>query len=405
MPGATRRDPASGSLHDRPQPLGDIALSAAALVLIGLVLLTVGAEWLVRGASRLAASLGVAPLIVGLTVVALGTSFPEVVITVGAAIQGNPEVGLGNVLGSNIFNVLCILGVSALIVPLVVSRRVIRIEAPLLVGVSVLVWVLALDGTVSRWEGGALLLLGAGYTFFVVRGARNGPQAADGIEGSGATGPGGASGSAGEGPPAQAPASDLPILRARLRALGLVAAGMVVLALGARWLIDGAVELALVMGVSELVVGLTLVAAGTSFPEVAASILAALRQERDLAVGNIMGSNLYNLFLVVGAGAVLAPEGLEVAPGALAFDVPVMTAVAVACLPIFFTGARIDRWEGGVFLVYYVSYVLFLFLDAADHATVPVMTGVMLGFVTPITVLTILIVLVRELGARRSRTP
>lgn len=350
----------------------------------GLVLLTLGAEWLVRGASRVAASLGVAPLVVGLTVVAVGTSLPEVMVTVGAALEDKPEIGVGNVLGSNIFNVLFILGASALLAPLAVSRRVVRVEVPLLIALCILAWAMASDGRLGRLEGALLLGVGVVYTWILVRMARRGRRNGRGTH------------EREEEHPTESHGRRLPSVL-------LALAGLVLLSLGAHWLIRGASAVALALGVSELVVGLTLVAGGTSLPEVATSLVATLRGERDLAVGNVIGSNLYNLVIVLAAGALLAPDGLPVAPGVLAFDFPVMTVVAVACLPIFFTGGRIARWEGGVFLLYYAAYVAFLFLETTDHATVPVVGRVMMLFVLPLTAITLLVITVSELRDRTGR--
>jgi cation:H+ antiporter len=181
--------------------------------------------------------------------------------------------------------------------------------------------------------------------------------------------------------------------------VGFVAAGLALLVLGSRWLVDGAVELAAALGVSELVVGLTIVAAGTSLPEVATSIVATLRGERDIAVGNVVGSNLYNILAILGLSGLLAPDGIPVAPALVRFDLPVAIAVAVACLPIFFTGHLIARWEGALFLGYYVAYVLYLVLDATDHDALPAYSLAMLAFVLPLTAVTLAVVAVR------ARTP
>lgn len=371
------RLPSSPSVRSSP-------LSPILLFLAGLLLLTLGAEWLVRGASRFAAALGLSRLLVGLTVVALGTSLPEVVVTIRAALAGQPGIGVGNVIGSNIFNVLLVLGATALLGSIVVSRRIIRIEVPILIGLSGLVWFFALDGWIRPVDGIVLLAIAVGYTWFVVRKGRESASARVMRE------------DAGEGREDAGEGSGRRVAVHLALALG----GLVLLAFGARWLVDGASGLAQRMGVSDVVIGLTVVAAGTSLPELAASLVAALRGERDMAVGNIMGSNIYNLAIVLGAGSLLSSGGLPVAPGALSFDLPVMTAVAVACLPIFFTEGRIDRWEGAMFLAYYLGYVAFLFLQATDHATVPVVGGVMVAFVAPLTLVTLTVVGVREWRSR-----
>ena len=335
-----------------------------------------GAELLVRGASRLAIAAGISPLVVGLTVVAFGTSAPELAVTVSSAYAGQADVALGNVVGSNIFNVLFILGLSALIAPLVVAQQLVRMDVPLMIGASVLALLLGLDGRIGRLDG---LLLFAGivaYTFFLIRQSRR-ETASVRVEYEEAFG-----GEARE-------RSSWPLN------VGLIAAGLGLLVLGSRWLVDAAVTTAQALGVSELVIGLTIVAAGTSLPEVATSVLASLRGERDIAVGNVVGSNLFNLLAVLGLGSLVAPDGVPVPPGALSFDIPVMIAVAVATLPVFFTGYTIARWEGAVFLGYYVAYAVYLVLDATEHHALDEFGAAMAWFVLPLTALTLVIGVVR----------
>ncbi len=347
-----------------------MSLSALAFFLLGLALLTLGAEWLVRGASRLGRACGVSPLVIGLTVVAFGTSAPELAVSLGSALAGQPDLALGNVVGSNIFNVLFILGVASLITPLVVSQQLIRLDVPLMVGASLLVYLLALDGSIGRGEG-ALLAAGiVAYTAFAVVKSRRESAAvrAEYDEAVSAEEPGRGS-----------------VLRNAL----LVVVGLGLLVLGARWLVEGAVTLARLLGVSELVIGLTVVAAGTSLPEVAASVVASLKGERDIAVGNVVGSNLFNLLCVLGTTAAVAPEGVKVPPAALAFDLPVMVAVAFACLPIFFTGHRISRGEGALFLGYYAAYTAVLLLTAQGHWALPLLAAALTFFVLPLTALTL----------------
>ena len=346
----------------------------------GGVLLIAGAELLVRGASRLAIGLGISPLVVGLTVVAFGTSSPELAVTVGSAHRGAADVALGNVVGSNIFNVLFILGVSALIVPLVVAQPLVRRDVPLMIATSILALLLAVDGRIGRLDG---LLLAAGivaYTVFLIRQSRRDPPQVQAVsqEPSG--------GEQGRG------------ARRRLVNPGFVAIGLVLLVIGAHWLVEAAVVTASLLGVSELVIGLTVVAAGTSLPEVATSVLAAFRGERDIAVGNIVGSNIFNILAVLGLAGIVAPDGIPVSPGALAFDMPVMIAVAVATLPIFFTGYAIVRWEGAVFLVYYLAYTLYLVLDATEHAAFAPFSAAMAWFALPLTGLTLAAVAWRASG-------
>jgi cation:H+ antiporter len=345
---------------------GLIALS----LLGGLAVLTAGAEALVRGASRLALLAGISPLVVGLTVVAHGTSTPELVVSIGAGLEGNPDIALGNVVGSNVFNVLFILGAAGLVAPLMVARQLVRLEVPIMIGASLLAWAMALDGRIGKVDG-ALLTSGiVAYTGWSIWRSRR-EEAAKRV-------------ASGEAPPAAPPGG-----RGRAVALGvtMVAAGLVLLVLGARWFVDGAVALARALGVSDLVIGLTIVAAGTSMPEVATSIVATIRGERDIAIGNVVGSNIYNLLAILGISSLVTPGGLPVAPSLLAFDLPVMVAVAVACLPIFLTGWSIARLEAAVFLGLYAAYSAFLVLKSQEHDALPAFSAVMLELVIPLVLL------------------
>ena len=351
------------------------------IFILGLIALTAGAEMLVRGASNIASGLGISPLIVGLTVVALGTSSPELAVGVGAAWQGQADIAVGNVVGSNIFNLLFILGVSALIVPLTVAQQLVRVDVPLLIGCSLSLTLLALDGEIGRIDG-ALLCMGIVlYTAFLVWQARRERNSKviseyeDAYPGSG-------------------------VKRWSVNA-ALIVAGLFLLVFGANWLVDAAVVFARHLGISELVIGLTVVSAGTSLPEVAASVAAAVKGERDIAVGNAIGSSIYNILLVLGATALVAPHGVAVAQSVQHFDIPVMIAASVACLPIFFTGYRIDRWEGAVFLGYYICYLSYLVLQATEHDLVEPFSEAMLFFVLPLTLLTFVILVTRSWRATR----
>jgi cation:H+ antiporter len=344
----------------------------------GLALLVLGAELLVRGASTLARRFGIPPLVIGLTVVAMGTSAPEVAVSVRGALAGQADIALGNVVGSNIFNVLFILGLSALITPLVVSRKLVWLEVPIMIGASLLLWILAYNGSIGRVEAGLLFGGLVAYTAFQVWEARREGVTAEELEG-------------GDMRPGGGVALNLVLL----------AGGLALLVLGANWLVDAAVAMARAIGVSELVIGLTIVAAGTSAPEVATSIMAALRGERDIAVGNVVGSSIFNILGVLGIAGLIAPSGIGVAPAALAFDIPVMVAVAVACLPIFLTGHTIARWEGALFFVYYVAYTAYLILAATAHDALPAFSQAMLLFVLPLTAVTLVVLMVRALRGDR----
>ena len=362
-------------------------MDALTLVLffIGLVALIAGAELLVRGASRLAISFGISPLVVGLTVVALGTSSPELAVSIGAALSGQADIALGNVVGSNIFNVLLILGLSASIGALVVAQQLIRLDVPLMIGVSILPLLFGLDGKIGRLDG---LLLFAGivaYVVFAIHQSRKETQQVA-AEYDREFGQGGQMGP-----------------RQVVIQIALVIAGLALLVVGARWLVNGAVAMARSLGLSELIIGMTVIAAGTSLPEVATSVIASLRGERDIAVGNVVGSNIFNILAVLGLTAAAAPDGVTVPSSALRFDIPFMIAVSVACLPIFFTGYRIARWEGVLFLGYYVAYTLYLVLDATGHDALPAYSTVMFEFVAPLTAVTLLVLVVRTLRENKAR--
>lgn len=340
----------------------------------GIVLLVAGAEFMVRGASRLASAMGISTLVVGLTVVAFGTSAPELAVTTAATLRDDPDLALGNVVGSNILNVLLILGLSAVVAPLVVHRRVIRLEVPFMVAISTLVVMLALDRSISRVDGVLLLALGLLYTGGLVIAARRTNHSADGA------------------PPAEG------VRRlGHLSNLAFVVGGIALLVVGSRWIVDGARAMASAFGIPDLVIGLTIVSAGTSLPELATTVMATVRGERGMAVGNIIGSNLFNLLIILGTAAALSPGGIGVPTTALTFDLPVMLAVAVSCLPIFFTGHRIDRLEGMVFLGFYLAYTAHLALDATRHHALDQLQEGLLLFVLPLTLLALALSAVREL--------
>lgn len=346
----------------------------------GTLLLIVGAEFLVRGASRLARTVGISPLVIGLTVVAYGTSAPELAVSVMAGLHGDGSIAVGNVVGSNIANVLLILGLSAIVGPLVVSVQLVRFEVPLMIGVSVLALVFAHDGSVTRVEGSLLFAGAIAYTWWAIRKSRSESAAAakeyDAEFGGEAT------------------------HHSTLEALRIVV-GIAVMVGGARFLVSGATSLARALGVTELVIGLTVVAVGTSLPELATSIVASIRGERDIAVGNVIGSNLFNILAVLGLSAALLPDGILVAEAAIRLDMPIMIGVAVSCLPIFFTGYRIDRWEGFVFVGYYAAYVVYLWLSVTGSTSLPSYQKVMLLFVVPLTVVTLAVVVIHSVMRSR----
>jgi len=404
------------------------------LLIAGLVLLVVGGELLVRGASSVAAVFGISPLVIGLTVVAFGTSSPELAVSIQAGLSGNSDIAVGNVVGSNIFNVLFILGICALILPLLVSRQLVRREVPIMIGTSLLLLILALDGAIGLIDGLLLFTGMIGYTAWSIIASRQETAAAKGgdepvtidtIAGKsplwllGAVGvlvvalvgyllgwfdivvtgffvAGALLFIAGSlfGKGGTTRAGDI------AHQVGFILAGLGTLVLGAGWLIDSATAIAQAFGVSDLIIGLTIVAAGTSLPEVATSIIATIRKERDIAIGNVVGSNIFNILGILGIAAIVTPGGLTVNPLIISFDMPIMIAVALACLPIFFTGFSIARWEGFLFLASYVAYTLFLILVATANPALETFTNAML-LVLPIIAATLIWTTLQFLRSRR----
>jgi cation:H+ antiporter len=375
-----------------------MSLLTAVAFVVGVVGLVVGAEWLVRGAARLAARTGLSAIVIGLTVVAFGTSAPELAVSLGAALGGESDIALGNVVGSNIANILLVLGLSAVAGGgLYVAQRIVRIDVPIMIAVSAAVLLLGLDGRLGRIDGALLTVTLVTYiTWLVVANRREASSTADEDH------------------------DDIPdaveleeeyseglsagVLRAEpvWRDLLFLVAGLGLLVVGAQALVGAATDIATSLGVSELVIGLTVVAVGTSLPEIATSVIAAARGQRDLAVGNAIGSNLFNIMAVLGISSIITPIG--VSDSALGFDLPFMLAVAVACLPMFVNGFVLKRWEGTVFLGYYVAYLVWLGLKAAENGFADTFSVAMLGFVVPITALTLAVIGWRGWRAWRAGT-
>ena len=350
---------------------------------VGLAVLTAGAEVLVRGAVGLAAAARISPLVIGLTVVAFGTSAPELVVSLRAALTGQPEIAVGNVVGSNIFNVLVILGLSALIVPLRVAQQLVRLDVPLLIATSLAVYGMCFGGRLDRLEGFGLVAALVAYTVWLVRKSRRESSTAVLDEYSAEF------------------AESKPATPGRMLVfMGLVAAGLGMLVVGADLFVDSAIVIARGWGLSELVIGLTLVAAGTSMPEVATSLVAAFKGERDIAVGNVVGSNIFNLMGVLGLSGLVAPGGLPVGPEMVNQDIPVMVLVAVACLPVFLIGHAIERWEGGVLLAFYVLYTAALVCEAQGRAQGLQLVTTAAWVLGPLAVAAYLATLVRQLRRR-----
>lgn len=332
-------------------------------MVVGLGALIVGAHLLVRGGAGIAARLHVSPLIIGLTIVSLGTSAPELAIGIDAALRGNPELATGNIVGTNIVNILLILGLSALIRPIRVQLQTLRLDGPVIAIVAVLMLVMALNGSLSRIEGIILLAVGIVYTVAVIRYSRSeSPRVRDAFRGR--FGAGGESASSTQEKEAGQAAEEARLAgnwRTVWDAISLVL-GIVIVVLGADWLVDGAVQIATSFGVSDALIGLTIVAIGTSAPELVTTVVSTFKGERDIAIGNLIGSSVYNIVFIMGATMVVAPAAIAVPPEVLRVDLVVMTAVAVLCVPVFATGRTISRLEGGLFVGSYLLYLTYLIL-------------------------------------------
>ncbi|MED5515865.1 MAG: calcium/sodium antiporter [SAR324 cluster bacterium] len=305
-------------------------------ILGGLVLLFFGADWLVKGATSLALNLGLSPLIVGLTVVALGTSVPEALVSVRSAIDHQGGIAIGNVVGSNILNIALILGLSALFTPLKVDSHLVKADVPLLAGATFMLFVLLEDFHISRMEGGFLLMCIAGYITGNIMTVKRTTPEENKIEG-----------------------LDIPDTPDKniLRVIALLIVGIISLGFGANFLVTGAVDLARIWGLSEALIGLTIVSIGTGTPELATALMAAYRKSSDLAIGNAVGSNLFNIMFVLGLAALVAPLD---AKGINSSDLYVMLAVTILLLPTVKTGLVLDRKEGFLFLAIYTGYLYYL---------------------------------------------
>lgn len=308
-------------------------------IAFALILLFVGAEGLVRGSSSLALRAGLSRLMVGLTIVAFGTSSPELVVSVEAALSNQGDISVGNVVGSNIFNIAVILGITAFVCPIPVHRQVIKIDAPVALGVALLLVLLLMNQTLSRLEGMLLFAGIVAYTWMSFILARR------------------------EAPPAIADDENiLAVTTSRHWSvdIALILVGLAILVAGSRLLVDNSVALAVSFGISEAVIGLTIVAAGTSMPELATSLVAAFRKQPDIAIGNIVGSNIFNILGILGVASVISP--IE-APGISTLDYGVMILFTVLLIPLLYTGRKLHRVEGGVLLALYLVYLFLLWPD------------------------------------------
>ncbi|QQQ80629.1 calcium/sodium antiporter [Saccharothrix sp. 6-C] len=299
-------------------------------------MLVAGAELVVRQGTALAARFGVSPLVVGMTVVSVGTSLPELAIGINAAGQGNAGLAVGNIVGTNLVNVLLILGLSALIRPVVFEPRTLRFDLPVMAGAAVLLLVLALDGSLTTADGAWLCVYGAAYLGLLVVHTRRQAAASKGT------------------PPATA------TTRSAAVQVVLLVVGLAVIVVGAEFLVDGAVRIARVWGASDTFVGLTVVAIGTSAPELVTTIVSTVRGDRSLALGNLLGSSVFNIALILGPTVLAAPGTVPVPDDVLALDMVLMVATALVCVPAFFTRRQLSRWEGAAFVATYVAYTTWL---------------------------------------------
>lgn len=310
------------------------------LLVLGIAVLYFGAEWLVRGAARLASSLGVSPMVVGLTVVSFGTSAPELVVCTVAAWGGNPDLAIGNVMGSNLANIGLILGLTSMIRPLEVQSRVVWRELPIMLIVTLAIYPLAWDLEIGPGDGVILLLSLAAYLIFVFQSV--GSETPDVLE---------------EYEEFIEAAGEKES-RVRVGDMGLVMAGSAGLVLGGYCIVEGAVQVASSFGISQVVIGLTVVAVGTSLPELATSLVAAARRESDIAVGNVIGSNIFNVAAILGTASVV--EAIPIRPGILTRELPVLLVVSALLVPVLRSGWRIRRWEGTILVAAYIGAGIFL---------------------------------------------
>lgn len=342
------------------------------LLTFGLVILVVGADCLVRGAASLATLAKISPLVIGLTVVAFGTSAPELAVSAISSARGDAAISLGNVIGSNLFNVLVILGLSAAIVPLSVSSQLVRLDVPLMIAASIAVCLAALDGVITFGEGVMMMVAFVAYTGFLIRVGRR------------------------EASEISCENEAAITWKSVFRSLAWLAAGLMGLVFGAQLLVDSASSIARGWGVSDMVIGLTIVAAGTSLPELATSIAAALKGQRDIAVGNVVGSNVFNLLMVLSTAAMLSPTGIVVSPSVLRFDLLAMMLVAVLCLPMFISHANVSRGEAFLMLALYVGYTAILIGDATGIAEIPFAKQVFALIVLPTGILAVSVIAWRD---------
>jgi cation:H+ antiporter len=316
---------------------------AVVWIIAGLLALIFGAELIVRGGTRVAARLGIPPILIGLTIVSVGTSTPELAVGIEAAARGNGALAVGNIAGTNTVNLLLIFGLSALLRPLAVSARTVRFDLPAMTFVAVGFMVMAWDGLLTRADGAVMVFGALAYTVAIIYLSKAESRAIQ-LEFAEEFGGG------------RRRSSDASALWGSIALI----AGIFVVVVGSDWLVDGSVALARKMGVSEALIGLTIVAIGTSSPELVTTVVGTLRNDRDIAIGNLLGSSIYNILAILGITCLIASVPLSVEPALLAIDIPVMTAATLACIPLFLTERRVSRIEGGVLVASYLIYLLYL---------------------------------------------
>jgi cation:H+ antiporter len=336
-----------------------MSMSESIIFVMGLIVLIIGAEMVVRGASRLAAMLGVKPLVLGLTVVSIGTSMPELAVGITASLQGSGSLAVGNIAGANMVNILFILGLSALIQPLPLHLQVLKLDLPMMVIAATMMTVLALDGTLTPFDGGLMFVVAVLYTIVLIRISRHESRAVKKeFEDMCGIGPGETCG-------IDTITRRQREKRARLKYAVTLVAGMGITVIGADWMVTGAIGIARGLNISDALIGLTIVAIGTTSPEIATTVVATIRRERDVAIGNLLGSSIYNILVILGITSMVSPGGLPVTRELMLFDIPLMTGVALACVILFFRSKRISRVAGGTGVSLYLIYLLWLILFRA----------------------------------------
>ncbi len=329
----------------------------------GFIFVLYGASLLVKGASRLALAVGLSPLVIGLTIVAYGTSAPELAVSLQAALAHQDDISLGNIIGSNISNVFLVLGLAAAFRALSVSKQALRVDGPVMLGASALIYSLSLDGRIAQLEGVLLLICGIGYTWISIYISRKQQQQ-------------------------EAKKKEKHAGGGKLKNSLFVVAGLILLVAGANALVASSVDIATYLGLSNVVIGLTIIAVGTSLPEIATSFVAGLRGESDIAIGNAVGSNTMNIFIIAGLSSLITPGGLKVSDIVLSTDLPVMMGAAVLCLVVMYSGYSIHRWEGIFFLLFFAAYMAFVVIRNSNPEYTPQISALFYYAVLPITATT-----------------